>query len=118
MPPTPLPGTAAPGDAPLWKGGRGSQESCDADRQSGKTKTHEKAEGRKKLAFNHAFWELVEEIKINTNSYKFLQSCHLRAHVRLGVFQVRLCLAKFLPANYISSVLSFRYKYSEQTYVC
>lgn len=93
---------------PLWKGGGGSQESRDADRQSGKTKTHEKAEGTKKLASDHAFC-----LRRNQNPHQlpqFLQSCRLRAHVRWGAFQVRLRLAEFLPANYISGVLSFGYK--------
>lgn len=47
--PPPPRGTAAPGDTPLWRGGRGSQQSCKADQQSGEADTHEKAEGKKKL---------------------------------------------------------------------
>lgn len=47
-PPRPAPPpTAAPEDSPLWKGGRGSQESCTADQQSGEANTHKKAEGKR-----------------------------------------------------------------------
>lgn len=65
--PPPLPPTAAPGDTPLWKGGRGSQESSKADQQSREANPHKKAEG-KRLPLKSLIIELAEEIEISTDS--------------------------------------------------
>ena len=81
MPPTPR--TAAPGDTPFWRGGRGSQQSYKADQQSGEANIHKKAEGKKKLVLRLS--RLAEEIKTNTNPRVFFSPA-ISEHFELGVF--------------------------------
>lgn len=82
--PTPPPGTAAPGDAPLWKGGRGSQESCAARHPAGKAETHEKAEGRGEPVLKSLVPGLAEEGKNGRQLLKFSSALLSRGSLCAG----------------------------------
>lgn len=101
---TPPPGTAAPGDAPLWKGGRGSQESCAACHPAGKAETHEKAEGRGEPVLKSLVPGLAEEGKNGRQLLKFSSAL---------LSQGSLCAGR----NYMGAP-PFGCKHAHRTCVC